>query len=272
MPRSQSPTSGVRRNGTAGPLLVGLAVALISLCAVPVPGQEKTIEVKVGDEVFGGGLKTGVNPNGYMHVYRLRTSADGVLSSVELLTRDDLQYLDEPVVRRDGPMVTISPGGGEWRNGIRQTPDRLKVVGPVFTRESREWMDVLIQPRPGVIYESAEVTLYSSSRDGLREEFKKKPSRFFALSYTEHVVIVDYLRAKNVNFKYVFREQPGVILATFCRPFIGDRFLEYSPPIEIRGERLHATDMQTNVTNYFILQAVNRLLSEVLFPSIFLPE
>jgi hypothetical protein len=246
-------------------------ILFASSVGCPVFGEKNAVEIRVPNSIEKGALKKGVaaDADSFMHVFQITTASDGIISRINIPSNADLQNPFDIKISRQGVQVTIERYGGRSVDTIHWTNGNLTVVGPHFTRKSKTPMGVSINKSKSVIYESSELILRSDLKGGPQESFKKKPSDFSAFRLEERTLFVDYQRQGNVDFKIVFEKRPEELLATYYYPVGENDYLEYSPPIQIRGNSLHFPDTRINVINYFILRAADELLAAVMFPSLF---
>jgi len=236
-------------------------------------GQNNDTEIWVGNAIIKFELKQGVtkSPDKYIHKIRVRAADDGIISGIELLSNSSLINPIAIIITRSGNdiIVTSSYLSQITKNTIRRSKDSVQIFGPLLTRKSPDFINVLIAPKKDVLFESPEILLSNKNGD-LIETFKKIPSEYSALQYSKNVLLVKYKKEGNVDYKYIFRTLNGITKIDYYYP-MGDDFNQYSPPIEIHGTKLYSKDTLTNVVNYYILKASSiSILPEVLFTNIFL--
>jgi hypothetical protein len=250
-----------------------VAIIIFSLIPFILAGQEQKIQVTIGNSILHGILKDGVakKPDEYLHVIDVSASDDGIINKIDFESNKDLKTpIIINITRTESEIKIVTGAKSQIVDSIRLDAGLISIVGPHYTRKRTEYLDVRITPQDGVIYETSEIILTNQSPGELKELFVKKPSEFNALRYENNVLLVDYRKENNINFKYVYMNQLGISHIVFYYPSGSDKYDKYSPPIEVKGGHLHSEDARVNVINYFILQAASSTLSEILFPEIFL--
>jgi len=200
-------------------------------------------------------------------VFRIKTNNDGFICSIEPINNPTLYT---PIINIEKDRITIN-SNDDWIYAINEILIRDKEIlvrggeKSIYTKDGGKFLPISINNTTNILYEHDEIKLILQNENSLEELFKVNPSRFSCLTYVDNILISDYRFKKNTMNRFEYTALPDRYLVTYF--YIDD---VYSPPIEIRGDNLYTHDIQKNVINYFILQSTFELLSDILFPFIFL--
>ena len=216
--------------------------------------QEKKIEIQVGE--YG---KISLGDGDKIFTYNLTTDEKGIINNITAIGDPDF---NKKIVR-EGNRITIQEGFSI--NDIKWEGNNVYIKGNRIYSKDNDYRKVIVNPKPGVIYEHEALRLEKLSKKSLEEIFKIENTDFSAYLYKNNTLYDQYKRKGNLDYKYIFNNR-GDNRISITYYYYGD---EHSPDIEIKGDSLYSENMVINIINNYILLGVG-ILQPYLFPLLFL--
>lgn len=251
-----------------------IVLLLFIIFSIPSFSQEanKTVMIMISNCALGETLRPGIskNPDAFIHTFIIHTFSDGVISDISLTTSN---YIIDPhsvYIKRIANRIELTDSRSKINDLIYFDNNIITASGPSFSCSGISELIIKSNPQNNIIYDNQLLSLKYIPNSQLIEIYKNTPCKYYACSYSNNILLVDYLYAGNVNFKYAYHKDKHKTLVTYFYP-AGNDFIKFSPAIVIKGDSIHVQNNIIDIINYFILQSVNDILAEILFPIIFLP-